>query len=106
MACIVIKYFNSLFSSSNPSSQSLDEVLSFVEPKVNDNMNKTLLVPFSADEVKKALFYMYPSKVPGPDGYTALFFQKAWSWIGDDITAAALKILNAKMMMWRSGTQL
>lgn len=95
MACIVIKYFNSLFSSSNPSSQSLDEVLSFVEPKVNDNMNNTLLAPFSADEVMKALFDMHPSKAPGPDGYTALFFQKAWPWIGDEIMAAALKILNA-----------
>lgn len=54
-------YFNSLFSSSNLS-QSLDEVLSFVEPKVKDNMNNTILVPFSADEVKKALFDMHPSK--------------------------------------------
>lgn len=95
VACIMIKYFNSLFSSSKPSAQVLNEVRSSVKPKVNDNMNATLLIPFSVGEVKKALFDMHPSKSPGPDGFTALFFQKAWSWIVEDIKADALHILNA-----------
>lgn len=57
-------------------------------------MNDVLMAPFSAADVKKALFDMHPSKAPGRDGFTALFFQKACSLVGDDITAAALLILN------------
>lgn len=37
---------------------------------------------------------MHPSKAPGLDGFTALFYQKLWAMIGNDITDAALLILN------------
>lgn len=74
VARVVFKYFNSLFTSSNPSSQVLNEVILLVEPNVADTMNDILMAPFSAAEVKKALFEMHPSKAPGPDGYTTLFY--------------------------------
>ncbi|XP_010495306.1 PREDICTED: uncharacterized protein LOC104772378 [Camelina sativa] len=38
-------------------------------------------------EVKQALFMMHPDKAPGPDGMTALFFQKAWTVVKDDLVA-------------------
>lgn len=40
----------------------------------------------------------------GLDGYTALFFQKAWPFIGSDITESVLKILNGNVELhdWNS----
>lgn len=37
---------------------------------------------------------MDPSKAPGPDGFTALFYKKLWPVIGSDISNAILSILN------------
>jgi hypothetical protein len=34
---------------------------------------------------------MNPSKAPGPNGFLASFFQKAWPVIGDDFCAAILE---------------
>lgn len=44
---------------------------------VLQEMNNYFDTPFTKEEVKKALFDLHPSKAPGPDGYTALFFQNA-----------------------------
>jgi len=46
-----------------------------VPRKVTDEMNSTLTTAYSQEEVKKALFMMHPDKSPGPDGFTAAFYQ-------------------------------
>lgn len=71
---------------------------------VDNHMNDFLCAPFTAEEVHKAIFYMHPSKAPGPNGFTALFYQKLWPIIGEDITAAVLSILNAngEVSHWNS----
>ena len=42
----------------------------------------------SAEEIKICVFKMKPDKVPGPDGYTASFFQNMWHVVGHDVIAA------------------
>ena len=43
---------------------------------VTSEMNYDLHRPFSNEEVRVALFQMHPSKAPGPDGMSTLFYQK------------------------------
>ncbi|KAL5769486.1 hypothetical protein ACOSP7_013640 [Xanthoceras sorbifolium] len=57
-------------------------------------MNARLDAPFSEEEVKKALFQIYPSKAPGPDDMPALFFQRFWDVVGPDVTRTCLRFLN------------
>ena len=57
-------------------------------------MNNQLIFPFSNEEFRHALMDMHPTKAPGPDGHTALFFQKYWGIVGQDIIKAMLNILN------------
>ncbi|EMS58566.1 hypothetical protein TRIUR3_19711 [Triticum urartu] len=40
------------------------------------------MAPYKEDEVKKALFQMFPTKAPGPDGFPAHFFQRHWDICG------------------------
>ncbi|KAL5580419.1 hypothetical protein UlMin_012861 [Ulmus minor] len=90
----VTDYFDKLFSSSNPSVLDMDTVLSCVKPRVSQCMNEHLSRPFTGDEIRTALADMPPTKSPGPDGMPGLFFQKYWDIVGDEITEAALLVLN------------
>ena len=51
-------------------------VLNTVPTKLTPEMNDQLLAPFTEKEVKEALFQMFPTKVPGPDGLPSHFFQR------------------------------
>ena len=57
-------------------------------------MQQILTSDFTADEIKAALFQMRPIKAPGPDGMNALFYQKFWHVVGDNVITVVLDYLN------------
>ncbi|XP_073041676.1 uncharacterized protein [Primulina eburnea] len=69
-------------------------------------MNAILCALYTDTDIYKALFDMQPSKAPGPDGFTALFFQKNWKIVGKEVVAACLNILNSKgdLIGWNDTT--
>jgi hypothetical protein len=71
----------------------MENVLGKVPRKVIQMMNRDLLAPYSEEEVKTALFQMYHTKAPGPDGYPAHFFQRNWDLCGCEVTNSVLRIL-------------
>ena len=73
--------------------QGLDEVLAHVPCKLTAAMNDILCAPYTKDEVKNALFQMFPTKAPGRDGFPAQFYQKHWDVCGDDVYNIVLKIV-------------
>ncbi|KAK6163080.1 hypothetical protein DH2020_002921 [Rehmannia glutinosa] len=65
---IIGSHYADIFSSSMPSQDNIDKVLSRVRTKVTDEMATALSQPFTADEIKRALKHMHPFKSPSPDG--------------------------------------
>jgi hypothetical protein len=56
----------------------MQPVLDVIPKKVTAKMNLKLIAEIKESEVKKALFEMFPTKAPRPDGYPAHFFQRHW----------------------------
>ena len=86
-------YFQGLFTSAHPSHN--ERVLKAVDHMITPEMNHHLIQPYTAEEVKRALFQMHPSKSPGLDGMSPFFFQKYWHVVGGDVTNVVLSVLHS-----------
>ena len=62
-----------------------------------DEMNQRLISTFTRNEVEAALKQMHPTKAPGPDIMYAIFFQKYWDVVGNDIMRLVLNVSNSNM---------
>jgi hypothetical protein len=89
---IFVDFYSNLFTSQCP--VGIEECINHIDCRISVNMNQFLPRPFTGDEVKHALFQMHPLKSPGPDGFSAGFFQNSWGLVGSDITRAVLEVLN------------
>lgn len=71
---VAVDFFSNLFKSSNP--QPFEELFHDMRSRVSTQMNEELIKRVSVSEVREAVFSIHPSKALGPDGMSALFFQK------------------------------
>lgn len=85
---VVTSYFQKMFSAISLDLEALEKTLGAIQPCVTDSMNQSLCAPYTFEEVRVALFQMYPTKSPGPDGMAPLFYQHYWESIGEEITKA------------------
>ena len=93
---IITGYFGNLFTSQvNVPNRN---VLDHVHTRVTTDMNERLMAPYSAEEVKKALFYIGYLKAPGPDGLHAIFYKRFWPMFDDDLVAEVLSAVNSQVM--------
>jgi hypothetical protein len=72
MSLFIHEYFSSLFTSKVQ--QTDQELLNRVIPRVTPEMNASLQKPFTAEEVKDAMFSIGDYKAPGTDGLYAVFY--------------------------------
>ena len=89
---MAISYFENIFTTTNLTR--IGDVVSLIPAKISGDMNDSLVQNFSAEEVKVALQQMHPTHAPGPDGMSAIFYQKYWNIVGNDVTSMVLNVLN------------
>lgn len=73
IASVISSYFNNIFTSINP--PAADVVFRALAPCITEDMNAKLISTPMAQKIKDAVFAIHPDKAPGPDGFTASFFQ-------------------------------
>jgi hypothetical protein len=94
---IAVEYFEDIFTSTN--SVDLDSSTEGIEKFVTDAMNQSLTCVFREEEVDEAIHQMHPSKAPGPDGFSAAFYQKYWNTVGPKVRSAVLSMLNDRTIL-------
>ena len=67
-----------------------------VRARVTQQMNESLLAPFTADEIKKSLFNIGDLRAPGQDGLHAVFFKRFWPMLENDLVTEVLQAVNTK----------
>ncbi|KAL0006539.1 hypothetical protein SO802_008041 [Lithocarpus litseifolius] len=97
IAIVAEQYFQGLFTTANP--VNLETVLDSVEKVVTRTMNKSLLEPYTPEEVRQAFFQMHSSKSLGPNGMSPFFFQKYWHIVGHDVSKAVISVLHSCHML-------
>ncbi|XP_024171787.1 uncharacterized protein LOC112177760 [Rosa chinensis] len=95
MERVVTSYFTTIFTASDVDMEAITMTIEAIQPSVTQEMNVQLCAPYTSEEVKRALFQMYPTKSPGPDGMPPLFFQHYWETIGEDVTEAVCNFLHS-----------
>lgn len=79
---IIIEYFEELFQSTRTTGGlSERETVN----RVTEQQNVELMMPITHEEVKVAVFSMYPEKAPRYDGLNPCFYQAYWKIVGDDV---------------------
>ena len=92
VAATAISYFENIYTTTNLTR--IAEVVSLILAKVSGEMNDSLVRNFSIEEVRVALQQMHPTRAPGLDGMSAIFYQKYWNIVGSNVTSMVLNVLN------------
>ena len=67
---------------------------------MTDDDKEKLIVKFSYNEVREAIFQMEHNKAPGPDGFPAEFYQAFWDLIKDDLMAIFVEFHNGTLPLY------
>jgi len=91
-----ISYFQDLFTAGD--NLMVTASIAALDRKVTEAMNQKMLEPFTVEEISAALNQMPPLKAPGPDGFSACFYQTNWATIHPEVCEAVLYFLNSGEM--------
>jgi len=80
---VIIAYFQHLFTSQAGDLETI--INEAISPCISETTNQNLILMPSEEEIKSACFAIHPDKAPGPNGFSACFFQSHWETVGPNI---------------------
>ncbi|CAN1156481.1 hypothetical protein LINPERPRIM_LOCUS20227 [Linum perenne] len=96
MSKIAVDHFSKFLRGSSEIVE--DDMHDFIHSKLSDDQIDMLSSLVASWEIYDALFCMPDEKAPGPDCYTAFFFQKCSGIIGEDVVDAVMYFFNSGRM--------
>ncbi|XP_070029286.1 uncharacterized protein [Nicotiana sylvestris] len=96
-----IRYFQGIFCE-DPEVNNYSD-LHDIDPMITEEVNNDFIALPNEEEIKNCVFSMDPDSAPGPDGFTAKFFQVAWTKVAPTVTMALKSIFcGANLPKWKS----
>ena len=92
----ILEYFETIFKIDHPSQFGVS--LGAIDQRVTRDMNESLVADFKAEEVWLALIQMHPTKAPGPNGMSPIFYQQYWEIVGSEVIKCVLDSLNSGVL--------
>ncbi|KAL0323096.1 UNVERIFIED_CONTAM: hypothetical protein Sangu_1928900 [Sesamum angustifolium] len=93
-----VSYFTSLLGTEVPTLP-VDNAVFNWGPKLSSELALELCRVVTPEEVKQAIFNISDNKAPGPDGYSACFFKRAWHIVGDQVCTAVLDFFRSGRLL-------
>ncbi|CAA7044062.1 unnamed protein product [Microthlaspi erraticum] len=90
---VINSYFQDLFITK--STTCVETVAQALKPCVSPETNEALIAIPTTDEIKSALFSIHPDKAPGPDGFSASFFQTNWETVQSKVVEEIKEIFTS-----------
>ncbi|GKD51727.1 RNA-directed DNA polymerase, eukaryota, reverse transcriptase zinc-binding domain protein [Tanacetum coccineum] len=89
VAAQFVKYFQNFLGKNVPVCK-IDDMGVLFKNKLGPDEAEFMVRDVSNKEINQAIFLIDDNKAPGPDGFSAYFYKKAWDIIGNDICSAIL----------------
>jgi hypothetical protein len=80
---VISEYYQKIFTTKPGERRSV--IAATLQPCISDETNRKLTRMPTAKEIKTACFSIHADKAPGPDGFSASFFQTNWRTVGAQI---------------------
>lgn len=88
-------YFYSLFQEpAEEGNIDWNQALADITQRVPEELNLKLREPYTSEEIIKALSEMHPTKAPGIDGFSPVFYQRFLQLIKGGVCEEILRFLN------------
>ncbi|XP_021762917.1 uncharacterized protein LOC110727647 [Chenopodium quinoa] len=85
---LLIQHFSDLYNCQKNPATNIPELWDELDiPMLSSHHQQQLMAPFTAAEIKNAIFHIGNDKSPGPNGFTAAFFKSHWSIVGTQVTS-------------------
>ncbi|KAG7600499.1 Reverse transcriptase zinc-binding domain [Arabidopsis suecica] len=90
---VISDYYQNLFLSQE--GERFSTVQEALTPCISDEINEALISLPTPQEIKTACFAINADKAPGPDGFSASFFQSNWPTVGGKLVSEIQNFFNS-----------
>ena len=84
-----VRHIETLFNGVSDFSEHPLPLNLFISKSISSHQAAALVRPVTPAEIKEVFFRMNPDKALGPDGFSAVFYQKTWHLVGSKVTHAS-----------------
>ena len=85
-----VDHFSKLFTEDSPITYTAIPLNEFVFKSISSDQALDPIQNVTPEEIKRVVFRMKADKAPGPDGFSADFFQRSWHIVGEEVTRTVM----------------